>query len=66
MGNLVSRITTPKLIARLPSPAALYTAPDVVDPADEELLQELKDLPSAYRCCCHLPRQVSMTDMLSR
>lgn len=44
MGNLLSRLSAKKLIARLPSPDALYTQPATVTSDDAKLLELLSSL----------------------
>lgn len=48
MGNLLLRISNEKLVNRLPSPDALYTAPTVINPEDERLVAMLKELPGTF------------------
>ncbi|ORY55326.1 methionyl-tRNA synthetase [Leucosporidium creatinivorum] len=48
MGNLLSRISNKKLIEQLSSPAAIYTAPTVVEPEDERLVELLTALPTTF------------------
>jgi len=48
MGNLLSRLSAKKLIARLPSPEALYTQPATVAPDDERLAKLLINLPDQF------------------
>lgn len=55
MGNLVARISNAKIIARLPSPEALYTPPATIEKEDEELVAAIRALPgsstpSCFRC----------------
>lgn len=48
LGNLLSRLQAPKLIARLPAPEALFTRPAAVEPEDEALVRMLEDLPAEF------------------
>ena len=44
LGNLLSRVSNKKLLAKLSSPEALYTTPTFLNAADEELFETLDGL----------------------
>lgn len=45
VGNLASRITTPKVLKKLESPGLLWTMPSTVEEEDKKLLDLLQALP---------------------
>lgn len=48
MGNLASRITTPKVLKKLESPELLWTMPSTIEEDDKKLLGLLQALPATY------------------